>query len=87
MEAGRNRYLVYGLYPGLAEAQRTGFENQLEYLPNYVITQGMHIAFSKKSQYKKYIPFLSQKLEKFKEAKIPEKLVEKYLKIWKEQIR
>lgn len=85
LEYGRNRYLVYGLYSGLAEAQRTGFENKIEYLPNDVSTEGMYMAFSKKSPFKKYIPFLGQKMKEYKESKIPEKLVEKYLKIWKEQ--
>lgn len=84
---GRNRYVVYGLYPGLAEAESSGRREQLSYLSNSVISEGLYFTFSKKSpcntpQLREY---LAKKVREMVGRKLPEQLMEKYLKVWKEQ--
>jgi polar amino acid transport system substrate-binding protein len=87
LETGRNKYVVYGLYPGLAEAEVTGFRDKIAYLPNSVISEGLYFTISKKSpcncpQIKEH---LAQQVKEFSDRQLPERLMEKYLKIWKEQ--
>ncbi|MCK5096879.1 MAG: transporter substrate-binding domain-containing protein, partial [Desulfobacteraceae bacterium] len=83
----RNDYFVYGLYPGLAEAETADLSDKIEYLENSVISEGLYFTISKKSpcncdEVKRY---LGKKIVEFKQKNIPEKLIKKYLKIWKEQ--
>ncbi|MBF0412356.1 MAG: transporter substrate-binding domain-containing protein [Desulfamplus sp.] len=87
LESGRNRYLVYGLYPGLAGAEITGFRDKIDYLPNSVISEGLYFTISKKSpcNCQKIKEHLTKKVKEFSSQKLPEQLMEKYLKIWKEQ--
>jgi len=87
LEAGRNRYVVYGLYPGLAEAEVTGRRDKINYLPNSVISEGLYFTISKKSpcNCQKVKEHLTKKVKEFSDRKLPEQLMEKYLKIWKEQ--
>ena len=85
----RNDYFVYGLYPGLAKAKITSFSDKIEYLENSVISEGLYFTISKKSpcncdEIKRH---LGKKIIEFNENNILEKLINKYLKIWKEQAR
>lgn len=87
--SGRNDYFIYGLYPGLAKAEITSFSDKIEYLENSVISEGLYFTISKKSpcncdEIKRYI---GKKIIEFNENNIPEKLIKKYLKIWKKQAR
>ena len=85
--SGRNRYVVYGLYPGLAEAEVTGRRDQLDYLPKSIISEGLYFTISKKSpcDCPRIRQFLAQKMKEFTRQKLPEQLMEKYLRLWKEQ--
>lgn len=84
--ADRSQYVVAGMYPGLAAAQAAGVADQVEYLPNSVITEGMYAGFSKKSPCSaKYLGHLSAKISEYVKQGIPEKLVKKYTELWKEQ--
>ena len=83
--AGRSQYVVFGLYPGVAAADTAGIGDQIEALPNSVINEGMYIAISKKSPCVKYKDHLSAKITEYVKQGIPEKLLEKYKKVWKEQ--
>lgn len=85
--AGRNRYVVYGLYPGLAEAEVTGRREQIGYLANSIISEGLYFTISKKSpcNCEKVKEHLTKKVKEFSDQKLPEQLMEKYLEIWKEQ--
>jgi polar amino acid transport system substrate-binding protein len=87
MEAGRNRYVVYELYQGLAIAEITGFKDKIEYLPNPVSEEGLYFTFSKKSpcNQDKLKEHLTQKVKAYLEQKTTSTLLEKYLKIWKQQ--
>ena len=87
LDVGRNRYVVYGLYPGLADAEVTGFKDKIDYLPNSIISEGLYFTISKKSpcNCQKIKDHLTKKVKAFSEQKLPEQLMDKYLKIWKEQ--
>lgn len=81
----RNRYFVYGLYPGLAYAEELGVRDNLEYLAKPVTDEYIYMAFSKKSLCKTYQVIIGKKIAKYIDDGVPEKLVKKYLKIWKKQ--
>ena len=87
LTSGRNRYVVYGLYPGLAEVEVTGRRSLIDYLPNSVISEGLYFTISKKSPCNcpAIKAHLVEKMKAFANQKLPEQLMEKYLKIWKEQ--
>lgn len=87
LEKGRNDYVVYGLYPGLAELEVIGVSDEIEYLPNSVIEEGLYFTFSKQSACNtpEVHAHLRQKIQEFTEQGVVQELLEKYLKIWKEQ--
>ncbi len=87
LQAGRNHYVVYGLYPGLAEAEVSGRREWLTYLPNSVISEGLYFTISKKSPCNCPMirEHLARKVKEMAAQKLPEQLLEKYLRIWKEQ--
>ncbi len=83
----RNDYVIYGLYPGLAELEILGFQDKLTYLKKSVIEEGLYFTLSKKSpcNSKEIKSHLSKKVIEFTKQGLPDKLLKKYLKIWKEQ--
>jgi polar amino acid transport system substrate-binding protein len=87
LEAGRNRYVIYGLYPALAEAEVTGRRGRITYLTNSVISEGLYFTFGQKSPCNtpRIKAHLESKVREFTRKKLPEQLMEKYLKLWKEQ--
>jgi polar amino acid transport system substrate-binding protein len=87
LKARRNRYMLYGLYPGLVQAEELGVRENLEYLSNFIISEGIYIAFSKQSSCTIYNEFLGKKLQEYIDASLPEALMEKYLEIWREQTK
>lgn len=84
-EAGRIQYVIYGLYPGLAQAEQLGVRDQLEYLPNFVASEEIYMAFSKQSPCRYYRELLEEKLQQYVDQKVPDALVEKYVRLWEEQ--
>ena len=87
LEAGRLQYCVYGLYPGLALAEEGGFRHKLECLPIPVTEQKIYAAFGKASGCREHRGLLKKRFEELVADGLPDRLVEKYLKIWKEQAR
>ncbi|MFZ5569935.1 MAG: substrate-binding periplasmic protein [Thermodesulfobacteriota bacterium] len=85
IEYGRNRYMIYGLYPGWAQAEELGVRDKIEYLPNFISNEGVYVAFSKRSPCARHGEFLGKKIQEYIAARLPEKLVEKYVTIWKDQ--
>lgn len=85
--SGRNDYVVYGLYPGLAEIERAGYNEKIDYLPKSVISEGLYFTFSKQSPCNCSLlkEHLTRKIETYTEQQLTEKLMRKYLSIWKEQ--
>lgn len=88
LNAGRYRYAVYTYAAGVIELESLGLSDNIFSLPNYVSSEnGLYYAFSKKSPCKKYIPYLSEKIKQYVAEKRPERLLAKYLEIWKTQYR
>jgi len=85
LELDRLNYVILGLYSGLIEAKKIGFAEKVEYLPKYLSSDKLFVAFSKKSPCKKYLGFLSQKSKEYRNLKTHEKLVPKYLTLWNNQ--
>jgi hypothetical protein len=85
LAAGHTQYVVAGLYTGLEAMEGAGIRDQVEVLPNYVISEGLYVAISKKSPCVKYRDHLSGKIAEYVKQGIPEKLVKKYTEIWKKQ--
>lgn len=84
---GRNDYVIYGLYPGLAEIELSEYGTKIEYLPKSVISEGLYFTFSKQSNCNcdRIKQHLAEKIKIFTEQKLPEKLMRKHLAIWKQQ--
>jgi polar amino acid transport system substrate-binding protein len=83
--ADRSQYVVYGLYPGLAVAETENIRDKVEVLPNSVISEGMYVGISKQSACLKYKDHLARKIQEYVQQGVPDKLLEKYIKLWKEQ--
>ena len=83
----RSDYVVYGLYPGLAELELIESGDKIGYLPTSVIEEGLYFTFSKQSpcNCKRMKTHLSQKIQSFAAQQLPQKLIRKYLSIWKQQ--
>ncbi len=84
---GRSDYVVYGLYPGLADAETSGYGDRIDYLPKSLISEGLYFTFSKKSpcNCSRLKEHLVRKIEIYTDQQLVEKLMLKYLSIWKEQ--
>lgn len=84
---GRSDYVVYGLYPGLAELELIRHGHKIDYLPKSVISEGLYFTFSKKSpcNCKHIKDHLAQKIKGYSEQGLPQNLMRKYLFIWKKQ--
>lgn len=87
LEAGRNRYVLYESYQGLAILESLGFKDKFEYLPLPVSEEGLYFTFSQKSACNdpKLKDHLVQKVNEYTEQKMVDQLMEKYLAIWKER--
>lgn len=81
LEAGRNQYCIYGLYPGLEEAERLGVRDKITPLNPPLVKEGIYIAFTKESPFIKYHDHLARKIREYQRNRIPEMLVVKYLKL------
>ena len=85
--AGRSQYVIYGLYPALAVAEAEGIRDQIEPLQTAIISEGMYITISKKSPCLKYKDHLSKKIKEYVDQGVTDKLLEKYIGLWKEQAK
>lgn len=79
-------YVIYGLNPGLAEAAKGGFSDEVSYAPNFITSEPMYLPFVKDSPCRKYAKFLSKKTATFIETGVVKELTAKYLKILEKQI-
>lgn len=70
----------YGVFPkdsALIEARKLKYLDKIEILPVPVSAQNLHIAFSKKSKFKKYLPEINNKIKMYREDKTIENLIKK----------
>lgn len=87
LESRRNRYVIYESYQGLAISEVIGFKDKVEYLPKPISEEGLYFTFSKKSPCNndKFKEHLTKKVNEYLEQKMTDSLLDKYLKLWKEQ--
>lgn len=79
LESGIIDYFPFGQYSGIIAAKRLGYDNKVEYLQTPLLFEGMYLAISKKSKFKKYLPELEEGIKKYKENGKIEKLIKKHL--------
>ncbi|BDX07869.1 substrate-binding periplasmic protein [Planctobacterium marinum] len=79
-------YVIYGLNPGLAEAAKGGFSNEITYSSNFISSEPMYLPFTISSPCRQYSDFLSKKIATFIETGVVEELTTKYLKMLEKQI-
>lgn len=77
LSVGRLDYVPAGLYSGTMSIKRLGFENELEYLQKPLLSEGLYIAVSKKSKYRKYLPEIEKAIRKYKDDGTIEHLIQK----------
>jgi polar amino acid transport system substrate-binding protein len=80
LERNRIVYMPYGLYPGLISAKRFGYHNRIEYLQKPIVSNGLYIAFSKKSPFRQYLPDVNAGIAKYKKNGTITRLIQKYMK-------
>lgn len=82
--SGRADYMVHGLYPGLAVAEMEKMKARIEYLPQYLSSEGLYIGIAKNSPYITYATELQQALKKLRDKGIVKKTMDRYLIKWGE---
>lgn len=63
---GRADYAIAAKYGFLSMIHKEGFSGNIESLPHAVSTRNLHMAFSKKSPFIRYIPHINSKIENMK---------------------
>jgi len=82
LQAERGDYMPYGLHSGIIAAKQYGYDGKLEYLPKPLLSEGMYIAISKKSKFRKYLPELEKGIRKYKADGTIEKLIQKHIDLY-----
>jgi polar amino acid transport system substrate-binding protein len=80
---GRASYFVFGLYPGLACAAITGYDDKIEVLPQPIVTAEFYMTFSKKSKFGHLIPRVNKIIARLKSQGAIDAWLKKYLKYYK----
>jgi polar amino acid transport system substrate-binding protein len=75
-------YMIVGLYPGLANAAKTGVKNQIEPLKTPLLKADMFIAFSKKSPCLALIKAFGRKVSAMRTNGNIETIIRDATKMW-----
>ena len=86
MVLGRLDYVICGLYSGRIQMITMGLKNEIEYLPNPIVTPVAYQAFSKKSKFIKHIPYFNKRIAELKVDGTIAKLIEKYMAHWEKNL-
>lgn len=86
---GRIDFIPYSKYVGMIKLEELELRDQVEILPEPVYSGLFYLAISKKnkSNLKKYIPVVDQKIVEYQEDGTIEKLIEKYIKEYVDMIK
>lgn len=82
LQAERGDYMPYGLHSGIIAAKQYGYDGKLEYLPKPLLSEGMYIAISKKSKFRKYLPELEKGIRKYKADGTIDRLIRKHIDLY-----
>lgn len=80
--AGRIDYFVSGLLLGRSYILKKNLARRVTSLDKPISTEGIHFAFSKKSKHRALKAAMEKKLEEANRKGLPEKLLQKHLKIY-----
>lgn len=83
LEHGRVDYFLYGLYPGLIEVHKHGFDNKITYLKNHVVNEKFYLTMSKKSSYLSLMPKINKEIIKIRESSLVEKWIAESIEYFK----
>ena len=83
LEAKRVDYAIIGLYPGLASASITGFQNKIEVLENPILSENFYMAISKKSKFKYLLPKVNKIIKRLKDEGLIQKWIKEYQDYYK----
>ncbi len=67
LEEERSDYFLFGYYPGLIQAQKHGYSDKIEVLPEPAAVEWMYIGFSKRSRFKHLLPEVNRIIGRLKE--------------------
>jgi len=73
----RADYAVAAKFGFIIESKKLGLENEIEALPMPISYRNLHFAFSKKSQFVKYVTIINKKLKKMKADGSLKKMIDK----------
>jgi polar amino acid transport system substrate-binding protein len=76
--SGQADYFLYSLYAGGDELKRTGGTAKFESLPKFVNEENFYITISKKSPWLVYLPFINQRIARFKADGTVDRLIAQY---------
>lgn len=85
LKRGRVDYVVYGLYPMMAETQRLNLDKQLMFSETPISSENIYIAMAKSSPCNKYFNTISRELEKLNEERVAQSLLVPNLLKWSRQ--
>jgi polar amino acid transport system substrate-binding protein len=84
--SGEADYFISAMYSGLVGAEKLGISNNIEYLPVFVTAETFYIAISKESKFLRYLPQLSEKIEKLVKDGTVDRLIDEKMKYYMEGI-
>jgi polar amino acid transport system substrate-binding protein len=87
LQAGRIDYFVSGYFLGRAYLEKYGLENEIMALKPPLTEMDIHIGFSRKSKFLSLLPQINQRLAELDRQGIPEQLLEKHLKLFRDSSR
>lgn len=79
LERDRIDCTIIGLYAGLILVKKHGYEGKIIPLENPIKTEYLYFAFSKQSNFLKYLPQVDTELQKLRANGTIEKLIQKYI--------
>lgn len=79
LEKDRVDYFPFSLYAGQIKIKQFGYEHKFEYLPNPLNQVDVYFAFSKKSKFLRYLPYVEEGIKKYKKNGTVDQLFKKYI--------
>jgi len=82
LKKNRLDYAPTGLYAGLLQAKKLGYEEKIIALKKPILTEYLYLAISKKSKFRKYLPEVEKELSKLIANGTIKRLITKYIDLY-----
>lgn len=79
MLAGRLDYIPYGLYPGMVQFRKLGLLGQVEHLSEPLLSEGLHVAVSRRSPMVRHVDALGRGIRKYRDDGTIDRLIRKHM--------